>query len=118
MVPRGSSPWPLELFSSNDTLGENMGRRALRKKLARKFQVGDVVTWGRKHIAHCVVEVQAQGVLVDSTSAKFGKPQRDGRLFTFIPFIPARRHGMDIGPPEHTDMKPDVESAAAPLEDM
>ena len=94
-----------------------MSRRALQKKLAKKFQVGNVVTWGHKRIAHRIVEVQAQGVIIDSTSAKFGKPQRDGRLFTFIPFIPVRRHGMDIGPPEHTDMKPDVESTTPSLED-
>jgi hypothetical protein len=85
-----------------------MTRRAIQKKLGKKFQVGDVVTWGNKRIAHRIVEVRARGVMVDSTSTKFGQVQRDGRLFTFIPFVPVRKYGMDIGPPEHTDMKPDV----------
>ena len=88
-----------------------MTRRALQKKLGKKFKVGDVVTWGNKLIAHRIVEVQAQGIVVDSTSSKFGQQQRDGRLFTFIPFIPVRKYGMDVGPPEHTDMKPDSERA-------
>jgi hypothetical protein len=48
-----------------------MTRRAVQKKLAKKFNVGDVVTWGNKRIAHRIVEVQSQGVVVDSTSAKF-----------------------------------------------
>ena len=88
-----------------------MTRRAIQKKLTKKFQVGDVVTWGNKRIAHRIVEVQAKGVLVDSTSAKFGQSQRDGRLLTFIPFVPVHKYGIDVGPPEHTDMKPDVEHA-------
>lgn len=85
-----------------------MRRRALQKKLAKKFNVGDVVTWGNKRIAHRIVEVQAQGVVVDTTSTKFGLAQRDGRLFTFIPFVPVRKYRMDVGPPEHTAMKLDV----------
>jgi hypothetical protein len=85
-----------------------MTRRAIQKKLAKKFQVGDAVTWGNKRIAHRIVEVQAHGVVVDSTSTKFGQQQRDGRLFTFIPFVPVRKYGMDVGPPEHTTMKPEV----------
>jgi hypothetical protein len=85
-----------------------MTRRAIQKKLGKKFQVGDVVTSGNKRIAHRIVEVQAQGVVVDSTATKFGLPQRDGRLFTFIPFVPVRKYGTDIGPPEHTTIKPDA----------
>jgi hypothetical protein len=85
-----------------------MTRRSIQKKLAKKFQVGNVVTWGNKRIAHRIVEVQAHGVVVDSTSTKFGQQQRDGRLFTFIPFVPVRKYGMDVGPPEHTTMKPEV----------
>jgi len=85
-----------------------MSRRAIQKKLAKKFKAGDVVTWGTKRVSHRVVEVQDHGVLVDSTSEQFGELQRDGRLFTFIPFVPVRKYGRDIGPPEHTTMKPDV----------
>jgi len=86
-----------------------MSHHAIRKKLAKKFKVGDVVTWGNKFIAHRVVEVRQRGVMVDSTSQRYGARQRDGRLFTFIPFVPVRQYGMDVGPPEHTNMKPDVE---------
>ena len=86
-----------------------MSRHAVDNKLVKKFKVGDVVTWGNKRVAHRVVDVQKHGVFVDSTSAKFGERQRDGRLFTFIPFVPVRRYGMDVGPPEHTALKPDVE---------
>jgi hypothetical protein len=88
-----------------------MSRRAIQKKLIKKFKVGDVVTWGNKFVAHRVVEVRAQGVVVDSTSVEYGKRQRDGRLFTFIPFVPIREYGSDVGPPEHTDMKADMKAS-------
>lgn len=83
-----------------------MTRRATQKKLKKKFKVGDVVTWGHKQIAHRIVEVQAKGVVVDSTASGFGQPQGGGRLFLFVPFVPVRRYGVDLGPPEHTAMKP------------
>ena len=58
-----------------------MTRRAIQKKLAKKFQVGDVVIWGTKRIAHRIVEVQAHGVVVDSTSTKFGQQRRPRHTF-------------------------------------
>ena len=36
-----------------------MSHNAIQKKLAKKFKVGDVVTWGRKRIAHRIVEVRS-----------------------------------------------------------
>lgn len=35
-----------------------MRRHAIEKKLAKKFKVGDIVTWGNKLIAHRVIDVQ------------------------------------------------------------
>lgn len=51
-------------------------------------------------------------IVVDSTSAKSGQVQRDGRLFTFVPFVTTRAYGMNLGPPELTAMKPDVDRPA------
>ncbi len=47
--------------------------RAQRKKARRSFHVGDVVTWGDGSWSHRVLEVQAFGVIVDATSAGFGR---------------------------------------------
>jgi hypothetical protein len=47
-------------------------KRAERKKLKKKFQVGDIVTWGREAIAHRVLEVRDDGLVVDATAHGFG----------------------------------------------
>lgn len=85
-----------------------MSRRAIQKKLVKKFKVGDVVTWGNKLIAHRVTMVCRDGVYVDSTATNYGEPMRDGRRRVFVPYVTRRQHGIDIGPPEHTTMSPDV----------
>lgn len=50
-----------------------MGLRADRKKVARKIHIGDVVTWGRKVLAHPVMEITPTGVIVDA--AEVGYPR-------------------------------------------
>jgi hypothetical protein len=85
--------------------------RAVRKKLGKKFKVGDVVTWGLRVIAHRVVKLDAAGVFVDTTSADIGVRQKDGRLWMLVPFVPVRAYGYAEGPPEHTDMIPDQPKA-------
>lgn len=82
---------------------------AIRKKLGKKFKVGDVVTWGHKFVAHRVVIVERDGVHVDATSSGFGELQPDGRRFVFVPFVPTGCSKGLKGPPEHTDMAPDQE---------
>lgn len=80
--------------------------RQIRKKLSKKFKVGDVVTWGNGYIAHRVVSVNPQGVWVDSTSSGYGTRQKDGTRHLFIPFAGHERY-QPSGPPVHTDLEPD-----------
>lgn len=46
-----------------------MGLRALRKKLSRKIQVGDIVTWGLAVKSEKVVGIDADGVYVDASAS-------------------------------------------------
>lgn len=85
-----------------------MSRRAIRKKLSRKFQVGDVVTWGYAVTAHRVTEVTSRGLWVDSTSTGFGERKEGDRLWTFVTFTREDCHWKS--PPRHTDRKPDVDA--------
>lgn len=50
-----------------------MGLRALRKKLRNKIDVGDTVTWGLQKVNNVVLEVQAEGVIVDATEQGFSR---------------------------------------------
>lgn len=40
--------------------------RAERKKEQKKFQVGDVVTWGNGKVTQVILEVRHDGVVVDA----------------------------------------------------
>lgn len=71
-----------------------MTRRAIRKKLMRKFKVGDQVTWGSGQVFHPVVEVTRMGVIVDASS--IGWTNR--LLVEFAPGASGRGHR---GPPRH-----------------
>jgi hypothetical protein len=84
-----------------------VSNHAIRKKLAKKFKVGDIVTWGYRRVAHRIIEVCRDGVYVDSTSSNCGELMRDGRRRLLVPYIARRRRGVD-GPPEHTTLPPDV----------
>lgn len=70
-----------------------MGNRAARKKLAKKFKVGDLVTWGSGELSHIVIEVRADGVVVDAASAGF--PNH------FVPFVQKQRYGKISEPLRH-----------------
>jgi hypothetical protein len=53
-------------------MGDITGRkprvsRAVRKKMRRRFKVGNMVTWGLKVVANRVVEVTDDGLLVDAS---------------------------------------------------
>jgi hypothetical protein len=78
-------------------------RRAVRKKSRRQFQVGDAVTWGNGRVAHRVLEVKRDGLVVDSTSSGFGRRDRAGRLTMLIEFAPASKSRRCHGPPRHAD---------------
>ena len=69
-------------------------QKSTRKKLAKKFKVGDIVTWGNKQTKHEVLEVTKDGVMV------CGEPYCKTIL---IPFVTEYRYGLAIGPPEHLD---------------
>lgn len=50
-------------------------KRAERKKLKKKFKVGDNVTWGRK-VSYCaVVDVSEDGLFVDASADKINNPR-------------------------------------------
>lgn len=82
-------------------------RRATRKKMRPKFKVGDVVTWDLGLVSHRVIEVRKDGVVVDSTSASYGKI-KNGRRYMLIAFAPASKSKRCPGPPRHSKLKPDV----------
>lgn len=46
-------------------------KRAVRKKLQKSFKAGDVVTWGEGVLAHRVLEVEDNAVIVDASSEGF-----------------------------------------------
>lgn len=70
-----------------------MTRAATRKKLARKFEVGDVVTWGNGSLSYPVVEITTEGVIVDSSADQGGRERH------LVPFVPVKRYGAEHGPP-------------------
>ena len=80
-----------------------MTLRADRKKLSKKFKVGDVVTWGYGVIAHKVIRVTELGVWVDTSS----QPVRGLGNEHFVYFAPA--NGREPGPPRHFDGPADVD---------
>lgn len=49
-------------------------KRAERKKMQKKFKVGDIVTWGLKIKSHRIVEVCEDGVYVDATDSNVKDP--------------------------------------------
>jgi hypothetical protein len=82
-------------------------RRAIRKRMRNKFQVGDVVTWGHGLVSHRVIAVQPSGVVVDTTSAGVGRSDDAGRLVMFIEFASGSRSDRCPGPPRHSNLEPD-----------
>lgn len=86
-------------------------RRAIRKRMRRKFRVGDVVTWGHGFIAHRVIAVHADGVVVDTTSVGIGRLDDEGRRVMLIEFAPGSRSYRCPGPPRHSDLEPDKRRA-------
>ncbi len=74
-------------------------RRATRKKMATKFAIGDLVTWGNGSVSHPVVAVVPTGVIVDTTSSGFGAHDKQGRLTMLIEFAPSSRSHRCPGPP-------------------
>lgn len=68
-------------------------RRAQRKKLSRRFHVGDLVTWGNGRISHAVTRVTPHGVYVDASSEGFGE--------IFLHFAPGSTSKREPGPPRH-----------------
>jgi len=90
-------------------------KRAERKKLAKQFKVGDVVTWGRGLRSHVVVEVTPTGVYVDVTSHKdskyfASKQTPDGKILLFVSFDNNNRKKSGRGPISLSNLKPDVEN--------
>lgn len=73
-----------------------MTRRAVRKKLFRRFKVGDLVTWGSGQVSHPVVEVTRMGVVVDASSIGW-----TSRLL--VEFAPGARGRGHRGPPRFPD---------------
>lgn len=91
-------------------------RRAIRKKMQKKFRPGDVVTWGQGVRSHRVLAVRPTGILVDSTSSGFGRLGSDGRRTILVEFSPASRSHRCFGPPWHATFPPDEDTGALPDE--
>ncbi len=73
-------------------------KRALRKKLRRKFKVGDVITWGRGVVSHRILKVLEHGVVVDATMAGFGH--------LYVAYDKNNTNPSGRGPIRHSDAKP------------
>jgi hypothetical protein len=73
--------------------------RAELKKLRHAFKAGDIITWGLGRISHRVLEVRMDGVVVDATSAGFGK--------LFVSFDKNNRDPNGRGPIRHSTDEPD-----------
>lgn len=71
-----------------------MGLRAQRKKMAKKFRVGDIITWGSGAVDAEIVEVSADGVYVN-THLEDGSPAPR----YFVPFVPRPKYGHTMEPP-------------------
>lgn len=82
-------------------------RRAIRKRMQKRFRVGDVVTWGHGLVSHRVIAVHANGVVVDTTSTGIGRSDDLGRLVMLIEFAPGSHSHRCPGPPRHSDLPPD-----------
>ena len=80
--------------ANTGTNGSSMGLRADRKKMAKKFRIGDIVTWGRGIIDAEVVEVSHDGLYVD-TKLEDGTPAPRH----FVPYVPGPKYGSTIEPP-------------------
>ena len=65
-----------------------MGIRADRKKMARKFKVGDVVTWGCGLARSEIIEIDHTGVYVKDETTKRH----------FVPFAPGPKYGEIMEP--------------------
>ena len=91
-------------------------RRAIRRKMQKKFQPGDVVTWGRGILSHRVLAVRPTGVLVDTTSTGFGRLDASGRRTILVEFSPPSRSNRCPGPPWHATFPPDEDAGALPAE--
>lgn len=90
-------------------------KRARNKKLRRKFQVGDEITWGNGSVAHEIVQVLPDGVLVDVTSekdARYFAMHRDGRYLLFVAFDKNNRNRSGRGLIRHLT-KADLKSIQA-----
>lgn len=74
-------------------------RKSTRKKMERKFRPGQWVTWGNGSVSHEILSVEKLGVVVDSTSSGFGRPDKQGRLTMLIEFAPGSKSHRCPGPP-------------------
>lgn len=67
----------------------NLSRAGLKRE-AKKFKVGDLVTWGNQSESDVVVEVTRTGLFVDVTGKKdaeyFATRRVDDRLHYFVAF--------------------------------
>lgn len=78
-------------------------RRAIRKKMRKRFHPRDVVTWGIGVRSHRVLEVRPTGILVDTRS----DPSWEGPQTLFVEFCPPSRSRWHHGPPWHATSPPD-----------
>ena len=76
-------------------------KRAQKKKLHKQFKVGDVVTWGIGRVAHRIIEMMDNGVVVDAASK--GYPN------LFVAFDGNNRSKSGRGPIFHSNFKPDTD---------
>lgn len=67
----------------------NLSRAGLKRE-AKRFKVGDIVTWGNNLCSHPVVEVTRTGLFVDVTGEKdaeyFATRKVDDRLHYFVAY--------------------------------
>lgn len=67
-----------------------MTQRAEIKKLKRKLNIGDDVTWGNGNKKHKIVDITDDGIVVDVTDEIdcdiWAAKQSDGRFFYGVPF--------------------------------
>ena len=88
---------------------------AERKRVAKAFKKGDVVTWGRGICSHVVVEVRETGLLVDVTSRPdarhYAQLTPDGRRVLFVTFDGNNRNHGGRGPIRHSTLRPDGDDA-------
>lgn len=78
--------------------------RAEKKRERKRFKPGDVVTWGERVVSHRVLEVRADGLIVDASS----QGPRFARYFVAFDGNARRADNIGRGPIEHSSEPPDV----------